>query len=205
MASNAAAVGVGQAVDERGADAARRESERFYRQASDAVLMRWAAERDDEMAFEQLVVRYQSRLYTLALGVCRSPQEAADAAQEGLLAAWRARASFRGESAVYHWLCKITRRKAIDSIRGRERAVALDEEAEAPSGGHDHTAATALRVDLVHALRLLPTEFREAAVMAYILKLPLAQIAEITGVPENTVKTRLFRARARLAVLLGGV
>jgi RNA polymerase sigma-70 factor (ECF subfamily) len=180
-----------------------RESERFYREASDAELMRRAAERDDEAAFEQLVIRLQDRLYTFALRICRSPDEAADATQEGLLAAWRTRASFRGDSAVSTWMLTITRSKALDRIRRRDDALTIDDVVDPPAAP-DHAPATATRLDVIEALRRLTPEFREVAVLADILKLPLSEIATITGAPENTVKTRLFRARAHLAGMLRG-
>jgi RNA polymerase sigma-70 factor (ECF subfamily) len=176
----------------------------WYAAADDAALLA-RARSDDEQAFEELVRRYQDRLYTLALRVTSSVQDASETVQEALFAAWRARSSFRGDSAVSTWLYTITRRKALDRIRARDGAVMVEELPEpAPPPGSDEQTRSTQRLDILDALARLSTEHREVAVMADILTLPLADIALITGVPENTVKTRLHRARARLAVLLRG-
>ena len=180
---------------------ARRRPEGFYRAAEDRELLALAAEAHDDRAFEEIVRRYENVLYTFALRLTSSPADAAEAVQEALLAAWRARAGFRGDSKVSTWLYTITRSKALDCFRRREAATSVAEppDADAP---HDGAAGATARLDILDALRALPLEFREVAVLADILALPLAEIARVTDAPENTVKTRLFRARGRLARLL---
>ena len=69
--------------------------------ASDEVLARRAAD-GDESAFEELVARYQDRLYTLALRVTASEADARDCVQEALISAWRSLGRFRGDSAEHH-------------------------------------------------------------------------------------------------------
>jgi RNA polymerase sigma-70 factor (ECF subfamily) len=177
----------------------------WYADASDAALLKEAADADDDRAFETLVVRYRDRLFTFALRLLGSHDEAYDAVQEALISAWRGRSAFRGEAKVSTWLFTITRRKAFDRSGARDPALLLDELPEPSMDGASGLAErSAARMDVLDALRELPAEFREVAVMADVLGMPLAEIAAITGAPENTVKTRLFRARGRLAATLRG-
>ena len=71
------------------------------------VLVRAAAGGDEE-AFAQLVGLYEDKVYSLALRMCGSPEDAADAAQEAFLSAWRALPSFRGEAGFSTWLYRLT-------------------------------------------------------------------------------------------------
>jgi RNA polymerase sigma-70 factor (ECF subfamily) len=79
------------------------------------------AARGDEAAFEQLVIRHQDKLYTLALRVTLSEADAYDCVQEGLIAAWRALPRFRGDARFSTWMYRIVVRKAYDAIDRRKR------------------------------------------------------------------------------------
>jgi RNA polymerase sigma-70 factor (ECF subfamily) len=177
--------------------------EHWYSSADDAALMRRACE-DDVRAFDEIAARYQDILFTCARRICGSPEEAEEAVQDALFAAWRARTSFRGDSKVSTWLITITRRKTLDRISGRGDALPFD---EVPESAHTAAPASdtgvAQRLDLHEALLRISVEHREVLVLAHGLDLTMAQIAEVTGLPENTVKTRLHRARAALARVLG--
>ena len=83
--------------------------------ASDEVLARRAAD-GDESAFEELVVRYQDRLYTLALRITLSEADAYDCVQEGLVSAWRGLGSFRFNARFSTWMYRIVVRKAYDVL-----------------------------------------------------------------------------------------
>jgi RNA polymerase sigma-70 factor (ECF subfamily) len=176
----------------------------WYHNASDEALLAEAARRDDDQAFEQLVVRYQDRLYTFALRMLSSQQDASEAAQDAMLAAWEKRSSFRGESGVSAWLFTIARRKALDRVRARDGALLYGEAPEPSRSEADETGQSVERLDLLDALSRLPEAFREVVVLADVMALPLAEIALITGTPQNTVKTRLFRGRNGLASMLRG-
>ena len=150
------------------------------------------------------MVRYQDRLYTFALRMLSSQQDASEAAQDALLAAWDKRTSFRGESGVSAWLFTIARRKALDRVRARDGALLYGEAPEPIRSEADETGQSVERLDLLNALSQLPEAFREVVVLADIMALPLAEIALITDTPQNTVKTRLFRGRNGLASMLRG-
>jgi len=88
--------------------------------ASDEWLAGRAA-RGDHAAFEQLVLRYQDRLYTLALRVTLNDADARDCVQDGFISAWRAMERFRGDARFSTWMYRIVLRKAYDVLDRRKR------------------------------------------------------------------------------------
>jgi len=167
------------------------------RDASDEWLAKRSA-RGDADAFEQLVLRYQDRLYTLALRVTLSDADARDCVQEGLISAWRAIDRFRGDARFSTWIYRIVLRKAYDTLDRRRRSADPVEEIVAIS--HDRPSDD--RLDLIAALAVLEPEFRAAAVACDVIGMSMDEAAEALGVPAGTVKSRLHRARARLAAEL---
>jgi RNA polymerase sigma-70 factor (ECF subfamily) len=165
--------------------------------ASDEVLARRAAD-GDESAFEELVVRYQDRLYTLALRITLSDADAYDCVQEGLVSAWRGLHSFRFDARFSTWIHRIVVRKAYDVLERRARtAEPVD---EVPAVSVDSPADA--RLDLLSALARLEPEFRVVAVACDVVGLSMDEAAAVLDLPAGTVKSRLHRARARLAEAL---
>ena len=162
--------------------------------ASDEWLAGRAA-RGDADAFEQLVLRYQDRLYTLALRVTLSEPDARDCVQEGLIAAWRAIDRFRGDARFSTWMYRIVIRKAYDALDRRKRTAAPAEAIDLP----DLERPADDRLDLMAALATLEPEFRAAVVACDIVGMSMDEAAVALGVPAGTVKSRLSRARERLA------
>ena len=167
--------------------------------ASDEWLAGRAA-RGDALAFEQLVLRYQDRLYTLALRVTLSEPDARDCVQEGFISAWRAIDRFRGDARFSTWIYRIVVRKAYDAIDRRKRAAEPVEEIVVAT--RDRPADD--RLDLIAALATLEPEFRAAVVACDIVGMGMDEAAEALGVPAGTVKSRLSRARSRMAAELEG-
>jgi RNA polymerase sigma-70 factor (ECF subfamily) len=165
--------------------------------ASDEWLAKRAA-RGDADAFEQLVLRYQDRLYTLALRVTLSEPDARDCVQEGLISAWRAIDRFRGDARFSTWIYRIVLRKAYDVLDRRKRTAEPMEEIVIAS--IDRPADD--RLDLIAALATLEPEFRAAVVACDIIGMGMDEAAAALEVPAGTVKSRLSRARSRLAVEL---
>jgi RNA polymerase sigma-70 factor (ECF subfamily) len=161
---------------------------------SDEALARRAA-RGDERAFEELVVRHQDKLYTLALRVTLSEADAYDCVQEGLIAAWRALPRFRGDARFSTWMYRIVVRKAYDAIERRRRTPEPVEElqAVAPAGQPE------ARIDLIAALGRLDPDFRVVAVACDILGMSMEEAGTMLELPSGTVKSRLHRAREQLA------
>jgi RNA polymerase sigma-70 factor (ECF subfamily) len=164
----------------------------------DALVRR--AQRGDRFAFELLVERHQHRMFTLAARVLGSRDDAADAVQEAFLRAWRGIGSFRGGALFSTWLYRICVNAAHDQ-RGRRRETA--ELSDATADPRDFFSERELSGDLQRALNGLDDVYRLTVVLYDVLGRSYAEIAEITGVAEGTVKSRLFRGRTELARRLG--
>ncbi|MFZ2503133.1 MAG: RNA polymerase sigma factor SigM [Nocardioides sp.] len=183
--------------------------------ASDAELLR-AHVNGDPAAFGVLFARHRDRLWAVALRTMGNPHDAADGLQDGLIAAYRRAGSFRGEAAVTTWLHRVIVNACLDRLRAAKvrHAEALPDDLETHAGrGSVHTAApddpldTVLhdeRRDLVvNALATLHPDQRAAVVLVDMEGYSVAEAAEILGVAVGTVKSRCFRARAKLAGPLG--
>jgi RNA polymerase sigma-70 factor (ECF subfamily) len=157
----------------------------------------------DQAAFRRLVERHQDRAYAVALRITRSPTEAAEAAQEALLRAWQALPTFRGDASFGTWLHRVVARRALDRAeamarrRGREvDPTALDEVDDPGAPADDRDGVAARRLTRLLA-RLSPVQ-RAAVTLYYLEEQPVEAVAAALGLPGNTVKTHLHRARAAL-------
>jgi RNA polymerase sigma-70 factor, ECF subfamily len=159
------------------------------------------AQKGDRFAFERLVEQHEQRLYTLAARVLGSREDAADAVQEALVRAWLALPKFRGDARFSTWLYRIVVNAAHD-MRPKRREMPTDELPE-PADPRDRFAEQELSGELQRALDALDESYRVAVVLYDVLGCSYAEIAEMTGVAEGTVKSRIFRGRSELAERLG--
>ncbi|MBI4638989.1 MAG: sigma-70 family RNA polymerase sigma factor [Candidatus Rokubacteria bacterium] len=171
--------------------------------------------RGDRDAFEPLVEKYRARVWRLAYNVLRDREEAWDVAQEAFVRAWQALPSFRGHSAFYTWLFRITLNVAADRARQRAsqgRALGADrvpeEEwdrvmAERDALPDDSAARTEERERILRALDALPAPQRTIIMLSDLQGLTYREIAEALEIPMGTVMSRLHNARKRLRALLG--
>jgi RNA polymerase sigma-70 factor, ECF subfamily len=159
------------------------------------------AQKGDRWAFEQLVERHQHRLFTLAARLLGSPDDAADAVQEAFIRAWLGLPAFRHGARFSTWLHRICL-NAVHDQRPKRPTAQLDDMAE-PTDPRDEFVAHELSGALQQALGILEEDYRIAVVLSDVLGCTYAEIAELTGVAEGTVKSRIFRGRTRLAELLG--
>ncbi|QKW20760.1 RNA polymerase sigma factor SigM [Kitasatospora sp. NA04385] len=174
------------------------------------LLARHAA--GDPDAFGLLVHRHRDRLWAVAVRTLGDREEAADALQDALVSAFRAAAGFQGRSAVTTWLHRIVVNACLDRARrgAVRRAESLDhrpdgtaERALGPAEDAEHHAVRAeTRREVADALAELPAEQRAALVLVDMQGYPVAEAAEVLGVPVGTVKSRCARGRARLLPLL---
>lgn len=156
----------------------------------------------DAGAFRCLVDAYQHVAYGVALRILRQPEEAEEAAQEAFVRAWNALPNFRGDAKFSTWLYRIVTRRAFDRLeavrrrRGREVGV---EVAEALPGGDAPDDSAWQRARLLEKLTAeLPDAQRAAITLFYFEERSVNEVAETLGLPPNTVKTHLSRARAAL-------
>ena len=161
-------------------------------------------------AFGEIVRRHRDRLWAVALHTLGNREEAADAVQDALVSAFRAARSFRGQSAGTTWLHRITVNACLDRARKAEarrtapvsdaqRFEDLLEPYESPEGPAERGE---LHMELIRALATLPAEQRAALVLVDMQGYPVAEAADLLGVPVGTVKSRCARGRARLLPLL---
>jgi RNA polymerase sigma-70 factor (ECF subfamily) len=166
----------------------------------DASLVR-RARRGDRHAFGELVERHQARLFTLAVRSLGNEADAADAVQEAFLRAWVALPRFREGALFSTWLYRICLNAAHDQ-RSRRRTPTTDVAPDV-ADPRDPFVASELSGSLQRALDDLDEDFRLAVVLYDILGCPYSEIAELTGVAEGTVKSRIHRGRTELARRLG--
>jgi len=160
----------------------------------------------DPDAFGELFQRHRERLWAVAVRTLGDPEEAADALQDAMIAAFRRADSFRGDSAVTTWLHRIVVNAALDRMRrrsARPTAGAQDEDvldALATSGRplSDPSGSTDTSLDVQAALRTLVPEQQAALVLVDMLGYSVADAAGVLGVSEGTVKSRAARGRAKL-------
>ena len=157
----------------------------------------------DTSAFHELVERYQEPVYRVVWRFLRNHHDASEIAQEAFARAWQKLASYDLARPFSVWLFSVAANLARDLLRKKaRRGEVLDSEriysvpgGASPSGdAEDREAAERLR----KAVDTLDDEKRLAVVLRYFEGLSLAEVAEITGTPANTLKVRLFRARKEL-------
>lgn len=160
-------------------------------------------------AFEELVLRYQNRLYNAVYRLVNNEADATDVVQETLLSAYAALQTFRGECEWYTWIYRIALNAAINLKRKQFSLVSLghgdrdrgwlDPPDLSPANRPNHQLEKIEEEQLVQdALNRLPDEYRLALVLKEIEGLSYHDIAEILAVPIGTVRSRLHRARLKL-------
>ncbi len=165
-------------------------------------------------AFEALMRRHNGALFRVARAILKNDADAEDVLQEAYLAAHRNLAAFRGEARLSTWLTRIVINQALARLRGRkrDRVVALfdDQDASARAAAERAQADQAVESAETAAMRgqmrrllerkidALPLAFRTVFVMREVEEMTVEESAICLGVPQATVRTRLFRARALL-------
>ncbi len=159
----------------------------------------------DSNAFGELFRRHRDRMWAVATRVLGDRDKAADCVQEAFIAAFRHAGSFRGDAAVTTWLHRITVNACMDRVR-RDRHVLRRAgdlaDIDLPDERDDHASTEAV-LDVREALAALPEAQRLALVLVDLQGLSIAEAAAVLEVAEGTVKSRCFRGREALAVLLG--
>ena len=173
--------------------------------SSDKALIARIAGRD-QTAMCALFARHRTPLYRWLLRIVRDKALAEDLLSEVFIDVWRQASSFQGRSSVSTWLLAIARYKAL-SARRRHREEQLDMElAESirdPAGDAEAMLQEKERDErLARALSRLPDEHRHVIDLVYYHGKAVREVSEILGIPESTVKTRMFYARRKLARLV---
>ena len=175
------------------------------RDDEDSELIRRVASRD-RRAFETLYQRYVSRLQRYLARLIESPELTEEVLDDVMLVIWQSAARYNGASRVSTWIFGIAHHKALKArarLRGRAAAMPLaDDVVAGGEGPEDVTIRGELDRLLTRGLATLSPEQRAVVELTFYHGSSYQEIAEITRVPVNTVKTRMFYARRRLAPLL---
>jgi RNA polymerase sigma-70 factor (ECF subfamily) len=160
----------------------------------------------DRDAMRTLYNRHRIRVFRFAIRLVDDASAAEDVASEAFIEVWRQAGRFEGRSAVSTWIMSIVRFKAL-SARRRRPETELDlkaaETVADPSPSPEQTVLeTDRRAQLRACLSQLSPDHRAIMDLVYYHDKTIEEVAEIVGAPKNTVKTRMFYARRRLAWLL---
>ncbi len=163
--------------------------------AEDASLLA-LVQRGDESAMASLFDRYSKVVYSVALRVLRDPSAAEDVLQEIFMQIWRNPDSFIAtRGSLGGWLAVVSRNRSIDALRRRRPTESVE---DVPLASPYNLADDAERNIMTERARevivLLPAEQRKTIEMAFFDGLTHSEIAEITGDPLGTVKTRIRSA-----------
>ena len=186
------------------ARAAARDSSADDAGSDDALIRRIAA--GDQLAMRTLFARHRIPLYRWLLRIVRDETTAEDLLSDVFLDVWRQAASFEGRASVSTWLLAIARYKALSARRSRVHSE-LDERIASTIADPADNPEAALqnknrREVLRDSLATLSPEHGEVIDLVYYHGKSVKEVAEIVGVGEATVKTRMFYARRKLASLV---
>ena len=163
----------------------------------------------DRGHFTALIRQYNRRLYRLARAVLRDDTEAEDALQDAYVSAYHSIQEFRGEASLSTWLSRLVLNECLGRLRRTERRskvitlVSANDEMTDVAEDDDHrpdliAARAQMRTLLEQKLDQLPQAFRVVFVLRSVEELSVEETAAALGIPEATVRSRLFRAKGLL-------
>lgn len=164
----------------------------------------WVARclKGDAAAFEPLVERYQRVLFAVALRLLRNYDDAKDVTQNTFIRAYEHLDSFDPDRRFFSWIYRIAVNESLNFRRARRTPQSTDGVLEVGGGQTEAVEARERAAWVEQALGKLTDDYREVVVLRYFGELSYEEISEALGVPEKTVKSRLFSARQRLAAEL---
>jgi RNA polymerase sigma-70 factor (ECF subfamily) len=169
---------------------------------SDAQLAR-RAQRGDRLAFAGLIERHERVIYNLSFRMLGDADEARDATQATFVKAFLSVKAFDPGRRFYSWLYRIGVNECLNAIRKKQGRMELDDGlVDATRGPAEQFERDELRLHVRAALRRIPANDRVVIILRHYLDRSYREMAEILGIPEKTVKSRLYTARQRLAGLL---
>jgi RNA polymerase sigma-70 factor (ECF subfamily) len=172
---------------------------------SDGELIARVASKD-RVAIEVLYGRYQVRLFRFLVRLVRNEAVAEELTNETFLEIWRTAERFESRSSPSTWMFAIARNKALSLLRKRSEAELDDDAAMLIEDDSDTPEVAAQKGDKAALIRAclarLSTNHREVVELVYYHDKSIKEVSDIVGIPENTVKTRMFHARKKLSELM---
>ncbi|MEQ8295026.1 MAG: sigma-70 family RNA polymerase sigma factor [Nitratireductor sp.] len=160
----------------------------------------------DRAAMQALYARHAKRLYHYLLRLTRDGPTAEDLVNDVFIDLWKGGSKFEGRAQVSTWLLAIARYKALSALRRRKKTVDSDAALENWEEPGDSPEVAAQKTDKGKRLRAcieqLSAEHREVIDLIYYQEKSIREISDIVGIPEATVKTRMFYARKNLSALM---
>lgn len=161
-----------------------------------------ACRNGDRVAYETLLTRYERPIFNVAIRMLGNPEDARDVVQTVFVRVFEKLHQFNFEHRFYSWIYRIAINESIDVLHSRNRTSALEE------GEQDDLAVDGTPLDDCHdaqrdaalqaAIMNLSPDYRAAIVLRHFADRSYQEMAEILGIPEKTVKSRLFTARQLL-------
>ena len=162
----------------------------------------------DKTALAALYRALEKPVYRFILSRLNDPFESSDILHDVFMEVWKSAGRFEGRSKVQTWIFGIAYRKVIDLHRKRGRVYLTDEVPETIDDSADTEACIASGQEAVHVRHCLETlkdDHRSAISLAFYEDMTYAEIAEVAGVPEGTIKTRIYHAKKLLLRCLSGL
>lgn len=161
----------------------------------------------DAKALERLFARNQTRVFRYLTRMVRNEAQAEELLNEVFLGVWQGAQRYEGRSEPSTWLISIAHNKAVSALRKKREVSGYDDDmAAAIEDSADTPEVTSQKLDkaaqMRSAMQGLSPEHREVLDLVYYQEQTVSEVAEILGIPEATVKTRMFYARKKLSELL---
>lgn len=160
----------------------------------------------DDGALRALMSRHQLRVFRFIQRRVKNEAMAEELTNEVFVDAWRNAARYEGRSQPSTWLLSIAHNRAISSLRRRREETWDEERAGEIADTEDDPEVTAQKGDKAAVMRRcldsLSAEHKEIIDLVYYQEMSIAEVSEIVGIPEATVKTRMFYARKKLSEVL---
>jgi RNA polymerase sigma-70 factor (ECF subfamily) len=174
-------------------------------QMSDEALIGLIAQ-SDKHAMQVLFARYNVRMFRFLMRLVNSESLAGDLVSEAFIEVWRHAGQYEARSLVSTWLLAIARHKALSALRQRKTDKLDNDAIEFTEDPGDNPEVAMQRTErsaiLLDCLKQLSSAHREIIDLVYYHERTIGDVAAIIGVPQNTVKTRMFYARRGIAKLM---
>ncbi|MBP5588468.1 MAG: sigma-70 family RNA polymerase sigma factor [Treponema sp.] len=152
----------------------------------------------DQKSFARLMTLYKKRIVAIGMGFFKNAADTEDFVQEVFLKAYTKLDTFRGDSLFSTWLTRIAYNTAVNSVNRRDEYVQLSDESilQDPSDTPEEVQIRKVTGQAIReAIKELPEQYAICLDMYFFYDVPHAEISSITGLPVNTIKSHIFRAK----------
>ncbi len=169
-----------------------------YKEMDDAELIHRIANGDEE-ALKRLIKLYKDRVFLYVYGLLQNYEDSEEVTVETFYQIWRSARNFKGYSKVSTWIFGIARNLVMKTLRRKKRELLVFSLEDREDSVSDEEVSLPEHAEILKmALEKLSPAQREVMHLAFYEELPYSEIAKIMGIPESTVKTRVFYAKKKL-------